>query len=46
MGSVELDRYLDARRQDFEATREAARDADPMFCQKLTDARKHIPLVR
>jgi uncharacterized protein (DUF433 family) len=41
----ELDRYLDARRQDFEATREAARDADPMFYQKLTDAKKHIPLV-
>jgi uncharacterized protein (DUF433 family) len=42
----ELDRYLDARRQDFEATREAARDADPMFYQKLTDAKKHIPLIR
>jgi uncharacterized protein (DUF433 family) len=42
----ELDRYLDARRQDFEATREAARDADPMFYQKLTDAKKQTPLVR
>ena len=42
----ELDRYLDARRQDFDATREAARDADPMFYQKLTDAKKHIPFVR
>jgi uncharacterized protein (DUF433 family) len=42
----ELDRYLDARRQDFERTREAARDADPMFYQKLADAKKHIPLVR
>jgi uncharacterized protein (DUF433 family) len=42
----ELDRYLDARRQDFKATREAARDADPMFYQKLTDAKKHIPFVR
>ena len=42
----ELDRYLDARRQDFEATREAARDADPMFYQKLAVAKKHVPLVR
>jgi hypothetical protein len=42
----ELDRYLDGRRQDFEVTREAARDADPMFYQKLTDAKKHIPFVR
>ena len=42
----ELDRCLDVRRQDFEATREAARDADPMFYQKLADAKKHIPLVR
>ena len=42
----ELDRYLDARRRDFHTTREAARDADPMFYQKLADAKKHIPLVR
>jgi uncharacterized protein (DUF433 family) len=42
----ELDRYLDARRQDFDSTRQAARDADPMFYQKLADAKKHIPLVR
>ena len=42
----ELDHYLDARRQDFEAAREAARNADPMFYQKLADAQKHIPLVR
>jgi uncharacterized protein (DUF433 family) len=41
----ELDRYLDARRQAFDATRQAARDADPMFYQKLADAKKHIPLV-
>jgi hypothetical protein len=42
----ELDRYLDARRHDFDTTRETARDADPMFYQKLADAKKHIPLVR
>ena len=42
----ELDRYLDARQQDFEATREAARAADPMFYQTLADAKKHGPFVR
>lgn len=31
----QLDRYLTTRRQDFEAKRHAARDADPMFYQKL-----------
>ena len=42
----ELDRYLDAQRQDFDSARGAARDADPMFYQKLADAKKHTPLVR
>src|SRR5438552_9841720 len=42
----ELDRYLETRRHDFETMRDAARDADPMFYQKLADARKHMPLVR
>jgi uncharacterized protein (DUF433 family) len=41
----EVDRYLDGRRQDFEAARQAARDADPMFYQKLTDAKKDTPLT-
>ena len=36
----ELDRYLEARQQDFEAKRNAARDADPMLVQKLVDAKK------
>lgn len=27
----EVDRYLEGRRQDFAAPRQAARDADPMF---------------
>jgi len=34
----DVDRYLDARRDDFEAKREAARKVDPMFYQKLSDA--------
>lgn len=42
----DIDRYLAAHRQDFEMAREAARDADPMFYQKLTDGKKHIPIVR
>ena len=42
----DVDRYLASRRQDFDAARHAARDADPMFYQKLTDAKKHTPLTR
>ena len=42
----DVDRYLDGRQQDFEAARQAARDADPMFYQKLTDAKKQTPLTR
>jgi len=42
----EVDGYLDARRQDFAAKREAARSADPMFYQKLADAKKQTPLLR
>ena len=42
----DVDRYLEARQQDFAVKREAARDADPMFYQKLTDANKHSPLTR
>lgn len=44
----EVDRYLAGRRQDFGAARQSARDADPMFYQKLADARKkkETPLTR
>ena len=42
----DIDRYLESRRQDFDAARQAARDADPMFYQKLSDAKKHTPLTR
>src|SRR5438132_10320096 len=42
----DIDRYLEGRRQDFDAARQAARDADPMFYQKLTDRKKHTPLTR
>jgi uncharacterized protein (DUF433 family) len=35
-----IDTYLVQVRDDFEALRQAARDADPMFYQKLADARQ------
>jgi uncharacterized protein (DUF433 family) len=41
----EVDRYLEAQQQDFEAKRVAARAADPMFYQKLADAKRQTPLV-
>ncbi len=42
----DLDRYLEGRRRDFDAARDAARDADPMFYQKLVEAKKQTPLTR
>ena len=42
----EIDRYLEQRRREFDAARAAARDSDPMFYQKLADARKQTPLAR
>ena len=41
----DVDRYLAARQQTFEAQREASRQADPMFYQKLADAKRQIPLA-
>jgi uncharacterized protein (DUF433 family) len=41
----DVDRYLESRRQDFAAARQAARDADPMFYKKLVEA-KQTPLTR
>jgi len=35
----EIDRYLSRRRSDFESKRQQARLSDPMFYQKLADAR-------
>lgn len=42
----EVDRYVEGRRQDFASARQAARDADPMFYQKLAEAKKQTPLTR
>jgi hypothetical protein len=36
----DIDRYLDSRRKGFAEARQAARDADPMFYQKLAAAKK------
>jgi hypothetical protein len=36
-----IDRYLDDAKTRFEATRQAARDADPMFYQKLAQAKRN-----
>lgn len=38
----EIDAYLRSRRADFDAAREAARQADPMFYQKLAAARGRV----
>jgi uncharacterized protein (DUF433 family) len=42
----DVDRYLETRRRDFDARRASARDADPMFYQKLADAKRQTPLTR
>jgi len=36
----DIDAYLAQAKADFEAMRQAARDADPMFYQKLADERQ------
>ena len=42
----EIDRYLEQRRRELDSARETARDSDPMFYQKLADAKKQMPLAR
>ena len=42
----EIDRHLEQRRREFDIARETARDSDPMFYQKLADAKKQTPLAR
>ena len=36
----EIETYLEKAKTDFEAKRKASRESDPMFYQKLTDARR------
>jgi uncharacterized protein (DUF433 family) len=35
-----IDRYLEVQEQDYEGKRQAARSADPMFYQRLADAKR------
>lgn len=42
----EVDRYLERQEQDYGSKRAAARASDPMFYQKLSDAKRQSPLVR
>ena len=37
-----IDQYLEQQRADYEAKRQAARDADPMFYQKMAEARRQL----
>src|SRR5882672_3485428 len=37
---AEIDAYLEQGQAEFAALRQAAREADPMFYQKLADARR------
>jgi hypothetical protein len=41
----DVDQYLERRRQDFAAAREAARDADPMFYRSWVEAEKENPPI-
>jgi uncharacterized protein (DUF433 family) len=41
-----VDRCLATGREEFEAAREASRNADPAFYQKLADAKKRTRLSR
>lgn len=39
---TEIDAYLERRRTEYAAKRQAARDADPMFYQRLAEARRKL----
>jgi uncharacterized protein (DUF433 family) len=39
----EVDEHLERSREEFESKRQAARDSDPMFYQKLAAARRAVP---
>ena len=42
----DIDAYLEKAKADFAALRQASRNADPMFYQKLADARRHMQTIR
>jgi uncharacterized protein (DUF433 family) len=37
---AEIDAYLKSATAEFDAMRQAAREQDPMFCQKIADVRR------
>ena len=39
---AEVDAYLEQHRIDYEARRQASREADPMFYQKMAEARRKL----
>lgn len=41
----EINAYLKKAEADFEAMRQSSREADPMFYQKLADARRNMPTI-
>jgi uncharacterized protein (DUF433 family) len=43
---AEIDAYIDSGAKDYDALREASRRQDPMFYQKLADARRAEQLAR
>ena len=38
----EIETYLEKAKADFETKRKASQESDPMFYQKLADARRHL----
>ena len=42
----EIETYLEKLKVDFEAKRKASRKSDPMFYQKLADARRHLGTIQ
>ena len=43
---AEVETYLERAKADFEAKRKASRDSDPVFYQKLADARRRLGTIR
>ena len=41
----EVETYLKTAKADFEAKRKASRESDPMFYQKLADARRRLGTI-
>lgn len=39
---TEIDAYLSSRQLEFASKRQTSRDADPMFYQKLADAKRNL----